>query len=245
MFRRGSSGSQDGGGRFNRFTDRARKTLSYAQEEAQRMGVSYIGTEHLLLGLLRDTHGAAAQILVRSNVDLARVRAEVERRTSARREAAEGREPGLTAAAKQAIELAVDESRRSGPRDVHEMDVLAGVARAEGMGAEVLRALGFDIEGYRVVSLSAARSVSVQRVAGAREAPRCPVCGREIEGAWKHCVYCGSAVATCPSCGAARLNIDDEAFCHECGAPLRPPPDSPTMPPQDEDPPSLEPDGGG
>ena len=63
--------------RFDKFTDRARKDLTLAQDEAQRFNHNYIGTEHLLLGLVREGEGVAARVLENMNVELAKVRGEV------------------------------------------------------------------------------------------------------------------------------------------------------------------------
>ena len=64
--------------RFDKFTDRARKVLTLAQDEAQRFNHNYIGTEHLLLGLVREGEGVAARVLENMNVELAKVRTAVE-----------------------------------------------------------------------------------------------------------------------------------------------------------------------
>src|SRR5690349_2597778 len=95
---------------FDRFTDRARDTLLLGQEEAHRLRHGCISTEHLLLGLLRDEGGVAAEVLASLGVTLADVRAEVER-ISGRGERVVSGEVRLTPRAKRAIELAVDEAR--------------------------------------------------------------------------------------------------------------------------------------
>jgi hypothetical protein len=60
---------------------------------------------------------------------------------------------------------------------------------------------------------------------------QCPACGRAIQSNWKHCVFCGATLGEgCPKCGAPRLNVAGEAFCHACGAPLEPQQDAPTVP---------------
>src|SRR5438093_13767244 len=97
--------------RFDRFTERARHVLSLAQEEAQRFNHNYIGTEHLLLGLVRESDGVAAKVLSNLGVELAKVRSAVEF-IIGRGERAPAGEIGLTPRAKKVIELAVDEARR-------------------------------------------------------------------------------------------------------------------------------------
>src|SRR5215472_15205235 len=98
-------------GRFDKFTERARKVLSLAQEEAQRFQHNYIGTEHLLLGLIREREGVAARVLTNLGVELKQVRESVETIISPGDRAVLG-EIGLTPRAKKVIEISVDEARR-------------------------------------------------------------------------------------------------------------------------------------
>src|SRR5678815_3021656 len=97
--------------RFDKFTDRARKVLTLAQDEAQRFNHNYIGTEHLLLGLVREGEGVAARVLENMNVELAKVRTAVEFRLARRDRPVLG-EAGLDARKKRVIKLAKDEARR-------------------------------------------------------------------------------------------------------------------------------------
>ncbi|GER89143.1 hypothetical protein KDW_33050 [Dictyobacter vulcani] len=97
--------------RFDKFTERARKVLSLAQEEAQRFQHNYIGTEHLLLGLVREGEGVAAKVLANLGVELNKVRSAVEFIIGRGDRIVLG-EIGLTPRAKKVIELAVDEARR-------------------------------------------------------------------------------------------------------------------------------------
>jgi ATP-dependent Clp protease ATP-binding subunit ClpC len=97
--------------RFDKFTERARKVLSLAQEEAQRFQHNYIGTEHLLLGLVREGEGVAAKVLSNLGVELNKVRSAVEFIIGRGDRIVLG-EIGLTPRAKKVIELAVDEARR-------------------------------------------------------------------------------------------------------------------------------------
>ena len=100
-------------GSFDRFTERARKVLTLAQEEAQRFNHNYIGTEHLLLGLVREGEGVAAKVLSNLGVELTKVRSAVEFIIGRGERQVMG-EIGLTPRAKKVIELAVDEARRLG-----------------------------------------------------------------------------------------------------------------------------------
>jgi ATP-dependent Clp protease ATP-binding subunit ClpC len=99
--------------RFDKFTDRARKVLTLAQDEAQRFNHNYIGTEHLLLGLVREGEGVAARVLENMNVELPKVRTAVEFIIGRGDRPVVG-EVGLTPRAKRVIELAIDEARRLG-----------------------------------------------------------------------------------------------------------------------------------
>src|SRR5580765_6780738 len=96
--------------KFEKFTERARKVLSLAQDEAQRFNHNYIGTEHLLLGLVREGDGVAARVLANLGVELNRVRSAVEFIIGRGDRMITG-EIGLTPRAKKVIELAVDEAR--------------------------------------------------------------------------------------------------------------------------------------
>src|SRR5207245_8630189 len=97
--------------RFDKFTKRARKVLALAQEEAQRFHHNYIGTEHLLLGLVSEGEGVAAQVLSNLGVELNQVREAVEHIIGRGERIVLG-ELCLTPRAKKVIELAVDEARR-------------------------------------------------------------------------------------------------------------------------------------
>src|SRR5581483_7367079 len=94
--------------RFDKFTERARKVLSLAQEEAQRFQHNYIGTEHLLLGLVREGEGVAAKVLANLGVELNKVRSAVEFIIGRRDRIVLG-DIGLTQRAKNVIEHVVDE----------------------------------------------------------------------------------------------------------------------------------------
>jgi ATP-dependent Clp protease ATP-binding subunit ClpC len=113
---------------FDRFTDRARRVLVFAQEEAQRLNHNYIGTEHLLLGLLREREGVAAGVLSGLGVGLERVSSSVELIVGRGDRAVTG-DMHLTPRAKRAIELAVEESRRLGHHYIGTEHLLLGLIR--------------------------------------------------------------------------------------------------------------------
>jgi len=135
--------------RFEKFSERARRVLSLAQEEAQRFNHNYIGTEHMLLGLVRETEGVAALVLSNLNVELVKVRSAVEF-IIGRGERPTPGEIGLTPRAKKVIELAVDEARRLNQTYIGTEHLLVGLMReGEGVAAGVLESLGVSLEKVR------------------------------------------------------------------------------------------------
>jgi ATP-dependent Clp protease ATP-binding subunit ClpC len=135
--------------RFEKFSERARRVLSLAQEEAQRFNHNYIGTEHILLGLVRETEGGAAKVLANLNVELPKVRSAVEF-IIGRGERPTPGEIGLTPRAKKVIELAVDEARRLDNHYIGTVHLLIGLMReGEGVAAGVLESLGVTLEKVR------------------------------------------------------------------------------------------------
>ena len=135
--------------RFDKFTDRARKVLTLAQDEAQRFNHNYIGTEHLLLGLVREGEGVAARVLENMNVELSKVRTAVEFIIGRGDRPVVG-EVGLTPRAKRVIELAIDEARRLGHNYIGTEHLLLGLVReGEGIAAGVLESLGVNLDKVR------------------------------------------------------------------------------------------------
>ena len=135
--------------RFDKFTDRARKVLTLAQDEAQRFNHNYIGTEHLLLGLVREGEGVAARVLENINVELSKVRTAVEFIIGRGDRPVVG-EVGLTPRAKRVIELAIDEARRLGHNYIGTEHLLLGLVReGEGIAAGVLESLGVNLDKVR------------------------------------------------------------------------------------------------
>src|SRR4051812_21733402 len=96
---------------WQRFTEKARRVVFSAQEEAARLGESYVGTEHILLGLVRDVDNVAVRVLERLGVQRGQVRAEIERQVS-RGQGHLGEDMQLTPRAKRVIDLAYEEARR-------------------------------------------------------------------------------------------------------------------------------------
>ena len=161
--------------RFDRFTDRARRVLTLAQDEAQRFDHGYIGTEHILLGLLREGDGVAAQVLLNMNVELAKVRTAVEFVIGRGDQLVAG-EVGLTPRAKRVIELSIDEARRMGHDYIGTEHLLLGLVReGEGVAAGVLESLGVNLDKVRhevIRVLAEAQPEDVERPPAGRWPPR-------------------------------------------------------------------------
>jgi len=132
---------------YDWFTEKTKKVITYARQEAQRMGHSFIGTEHLLLGLMCEGTGVAATVLQRLGVDRKRVRYEVERRAVAVAESpAQGKQP-FTPPAKKALERAVAEAKRLGQKYVGTEHLLLGLLKdSDDVVSQVLVALGVEID---------------------------------------------------------------------------------------------------
>ena len=139
--------------RFDRFTERARQVLTCAQEEAHGFNHNYIGTEHLLLGLMRDKDGLGAKALTNLGVDLeamkGRILQIIGRGTGATARSEAGL-IGLTPRAKKAIDLAADEARRLNHSYIGTEHLLLGMLReGEGIAFAVLESLGVSLDQAR------------------------------------------------------------------------------------------------
>ena len=158
--------------RFEKFSERARRVLSLAQEEAQRFNHNYIGTEHILLGLVRETEGVAARVLLNLNVELVKVRSAVEF-IIGRGERPTPGEIGLTPRAKKVIELAVDEARRLNHHYIGTEHLLIGLMReGEGVAAGVLESLGVGLEKVREETNSIIQKQSSSQSSSSRSSTR-------------------------------------------------------------------------
>jgi ATP-dependent Clp protease ATP-binding subunit ClpC len=133
---------------MERFTQRARRVLSLAHEEAERLHHNYIGTEHLLLGLIREEGGVAGRVLRDLGLDPARVKDMVERLTGVGRHA--GSRIELAPGTEQVLQMAIEEARRMGHHYIGTEHLLLGMIRqGEGVGIDVLRRLGITPEQIR------------------------------------------------------------------------------------------------
>jgi hypothetical protein len=134
---------------FAKFTDGARKVLTLSHDESQRLDHNYLGTEHLLLGLIREEEGIGAQALRNLGLELEKVRVAVEFIIGRGRRPATG-EVGLTPRAKRVIELAIDESGGLGHDYIGTEHLLLGLVReGEGIAAGVLESLGVGLDRAR------------------------------------------------------------------------------------------------
>jgi len=163
--------------KFEKFTERARKVFSLAQEEAQQMNHNYIGTEHLLLGLVREGDGIAARVLARLGVQLPKVRQEVLNIIGEGKDEVTG-DPGLTPRAKKVIELSMDEARRLNNHYIGTEHLLLGLVReGEGVAMIALEKLGVSKERiHEQVLQIVSRSQSYQQSPQIRK-PSEPVTG--------------------------------------------------------------------
>jgi ATP-dependent Clp protease ATP-binding subunit ClpC len=161
--------------RFDKFTERARRVLTLAQEEAQRFNHNYIGTEHLLLGLVREGDGVAAKVLANLGVELNKVRSAVEFIIGRGDRPTMG-EIGLTPRAKKVIELAVDEARRLNHHYIGTEHLLLGLVReGEGIAAGVLESLGVNLERVRTETQRIlSQSMPQSSHSGSRSSSRTP-----------------------------------------------------------------------
>ena len=134
------------GNNLRRFSKRARRSLAYAQEEAQRLNHSYIGTEHLLLGLVREENSVAARVLRSLGVEASKVRSAVEEIVGQEEQKVVSK-PGLTPLTKRIIELAVNQARNMGNNYIGTEHLLLGlVLEGDGIAIDVLQSLGVTLE---------------------------------------------------------------------------------------------------
>ncbi len=156
---------------FERFTDRARKVMALANQEAQRFNHEYIGTEHILLGLVKEGSGVGANVLKNLDVDLRKVRLEVEKLVRAGPEMVTMGKLPQTPRAKKVIEYAIEEARNLNHNYVGTEHLLLGLLREhDGVAAQVLMNLGLKLEEVReeVLNLlgAGAESDASETVAG-------------------------------------------------------------------------------
>jgi ATP-dependent Clp protease ATP-binding subunit ClpA len=183
---------------FERFTDRARRVVVLAQEEARMLNHNYIGTEHILLGLIHEGEGVAAKTLESLGISLEAIRRHVKEIIGQGQAAPTGHVP-ITPRAKKVLELSLREVHELGHTYIGTEHILLGLIReGEGVAAQVLNNLGGDLDRVReeviriladhpeaqepVPSKAASRTVSTAQIEGPGEeegegvGPRCPTC---------------------------------------------------------------------
>jgi ATP-dependent Clp protease ATP-binding subunit ClpC len=134
---------------FQRFTDQARRVVVLAQEEARLLNHNYIGTEHILLGLLNEDEGIAAGALQSLGINLKKVRAQVVEIIGQGAQAPSGHIP-FTPRAKKVLELSLREALQLGHDYIGAEHILLGLIReGEGVAAQVLKALGTELQKVR------------------------------------------------------------------------------------------------
>ena len=221
---------------FERFTDRARRVVVLAQEEARMLNHNYIGTEHILLGLVRERDGVAAKALDSLNIRLDAVRREVEEIIGQGQAAPTGHIP-FTPRAKKVLELSLREALQLGHNYIGTEHILLGLIReGEGVAAQVLQKLGADLNRVRqtVIQLLAGYTAGAEvgKVEGGSEVAEME---EELGAEVAPTVVPTADAPTCPNCFAAldetlavRMleSTDDEpalvkvAFCRRCGVAL-------------------------
>src|SRR2546421_8459566 len=135
---------------YEHFTDRARKVMQLANQEAQRVNHEYIGTEHLLLGIVREESGSAAIILKNLDIDLRKIRMEIEKIVVCGPNAVTMAKLPRTPRAKKVIEYAIEEARDLNHNYVGTEHLLLGLLREhDGVAAQVLMNLGLKLEEVR------------------------------------------------------------------------------------------------
>lgn len=168
---------------FDRFTERARKVIVLAREEAARLNHDYIGTEHLLLGLTREGEGIAASALESLGITLETIREEIEKIVPIGSGTLILGEIPFTPRAKKVLELAIDEARLMGHNYIGTEHLLLGLIReGEGVAARVLERLGGDIDKVRqeIVSLLGGGQAGVSTTRKKSKTPALDVFGRDL-----------------------------------------------------------------
>jgi ATP-dependent Clp protease ATP-binding subunit ClpC len=157
---------------FERFTDRARRVVVLAQEEARMLNHNYIGTEHILLGLIHEGEGVAAKALESLGISLEAVRQQVEEIIGQGQQAPSGHIP-FTPRAKKVLELSLREALQLGHQYIGTEHILLGLIReGEGVAAQVLVKLGADLDRVRQQVIQLLHGHRGEELGGSAAAPR-------------------------------------------------------------------------
>ena len=200
---------------FERFTERARRVVVLAQEEAGMLNHNYIGTEHILLGLIHEGEGVAAKALESLGISLEAVRRQVEEIIGQGQSAPTGHIP-FTPRAKKVLELSMREALQLGHDDIGTEHILLGLVReGEGVGAQVLLGSGVSLERVRgeVVTLLGSLAGEAEEVSVGtprHEEPLCPKCRARVSETAAYRTLDVSSVEGEPRAVTF-------AFCRSCG----------------------------
>jgi ATP-dependent Clp protease ATP-binding subunit ClpC len=169
---------------FERFTERAKKVINpLAKDESRRLNHNFIGTEHLLLGLIREGGGVAVAVLESLGVDLESVRIEVENQTTPSSDTLTIGDPQFTPSAKKVLELAAEESQKLGHNYIGTEHLLLGlIQEGEGVGARALETLGVTYEKSRdmVINLLGGTFPKFSKQAKKTKTPALDAFGRDL-----------------------------------------------------------------
>jgi ATP-dependent Clp protease ATP-binding subunit ClpC len=205
---------------FERFTDRARRVVVLAQEEARMLNHDHIGTEHILLGLVHEGEGIAAQALESLDISLGAVRKEVQGIVGQGRAVPTGHIP-FTPRAKKVLELSLREALQLRHNYIGTEHLLLGlIAEGKGVASQALQKLGADEARVRgaVVQILSDRGEAPQPQPGAESVedesgwpgPKCPTCGSEVS------VYATFRTITVPDEDQTEVRKVLFVFCRRC-----------------------------
>jgi ATP-dependent Clp protease ATP-binding subunit ClpC len=222
---------------FERFTDRARRVVVLAQEEARMLRHNYIGTEHILLGLIHEGEGVAAKALDSLNISLEAMRQQMEEIIGRGHAAPTGHIP-FTPRAKRVLELSLREALQLDHNYIGTEHILLGLVReGEGVAAQVLQKSGADLDRVReavMQLLSGHAGVESAVAGGMAEASGLtwsdvlPVDQPASAASFPTCPNCLSALAETLAVKTLELKVEDEttmvkmAYCNRCGTALGP-----------------------
>jgi ATP-dependent Clp protease ATP-binding subunit ClpC len=148
---------------FEKFTERGRKVIVYAREEAERLQNDYLGTEHILLGTLREEDGIPVSVLRKMGIDVDQIRTEVERNLPSSGNTLTFGDIPFTPRAKKVLEYAVEEARLLGHNYIGSEHLLLGLIREEeGIGGKILRSFGVNLLGSRQLVINYLRRAATQ-----------------------------------------------------------------------------------
>jgi hypothetical protein len=191
---------------FERFTDRARRVLVLAQEEARLLNHGFIGTEHLLLGLIHEGDGVAAKALEQLEISLPDVRLKVEETVGASATAPAGTPP-FTPRAKKVLELSLREALQLGHNYIGTEHILLGLVReGDGVAAQVLFSLGVDLARVRQQVVRLLSGYQGREAAGGSG-------GSRYRGQIVECSFCGRRP---PQSGQLVAGRDGAYVCEHC-----------------------------